>query len=344
MPPFTIPQIGRLSHSFTSVAAWSTASVAAPKWVRRGYVGTGSRTGVASRQHGTDASKDLRQAARSCYDSQGDYGGVASSLDYAPISDSTSIKRQSEEASQAALGPLTPMLRSPLPGLPSSEPHPPFIIGVAGGTASGKTSVCRRIMEQLEQQEKAGSLGGRLVSLSQDSFYRDLTEEQHANIDAFNFDHPDAFDFPELLALMHKLKAGEEGTVPEYDYVTSARLPESTTIKGATVILLEGILLFHLPEMRDLFDLKIFVDTDADTRLVRRLRRDISERGRDVMSVLDRYERTVKPSFESYISPTKKFADIIVPRGAENTVAIDLIVRHIRGLLKEHQPFVATKQ
>eukprot|EP00897_Mesotaenium_endlicherianum_P000500 jgi/Mesen1/10450/ME000082S09951 len=205
-----------------------------------------------------------------------------------------------------------------------------FLIGVAGGTASGKTSVCRKIMEQLESQHQ-----GSLVSLSQDCFYRDLTPAKLADISSYNFDHPDAFDFPELLAALQKLKRREHVEIPQYDYVTSSRLPLTTPISGANVVLLEGILIFHHVEIRDLFDMKLFVDTDADTRLARRMRRDIVERGRDVIQVLDRYERSVKPSFEQYIYPTKKFADIIVPRGAENVVAINLIVQHIQGLLLE---------
>lgn len=209
-------------------------------------------------------------------------------------------------------------------------PHHPFLIGVAGGTASGKTSVCRKIMEQLGEHNR-----GQLVSLSQDSFYRDLSPDELEHVETYNFDHPDAFDFAELLQILQQLKKGEVVEIPNYDYVTNARLPYRTTIAGATVVLLEGILVFHLPEIRDLFDLKIFVDTDADTRLARRIRRDIVERGRNVMQVLSRYEQSVKPSFETHISPTKQFADIIVPRGAENSVAIGLIKQHVQMILEQ---------
>eukprot|EP00850_Spirogloea_muscicola_P009237 SM000051S17597 [mRNA] locus=s51:769535:770928:+ [translate_table: standard] len=175
---------------------------------------------------------------------------------------------------------------------------------------------------------------GHVVSLSQDSFYRDLTARERMDLERYSFDHPDAFNFAELRAVMQKLKAGQRVEIPQYGYVSCARLPGTTVLHGASVVLLEGILVFHNKGLRDLFDIKVFVDTNPDTRLARRIRRDIVERGRDVLQVLDRYERSVKPSFEQFILPTKAHADIILPRGAMNTVAVAVIVEHIRTLLR----------
>ncbi|KAK9841457.1 hypothetical protein WJX74_006135 [Apatococcus lobatus] len=210
------------------------------------------------------------------------------------------------------------------------------IIGVAGGTASGKTSVCTSIMAQLrlEFPDHTG-----FVNISQDSFYRDLTEEEHINIAEFNFDHPDAFSFEEIVNTVKALKAGRQVDIPVYDFVTSARTTQTIPIAKADVVLMDGILIFYHPELRDLFDMKIFVDTDADIRLARRMRRDIVDRGRSVLSVLNQYEKFVKPSFDSYILPTKQHADIIIPRGAENAVAIDLIHQHIKWNLMQ-QPLL----
>eukprot|EP00892_Ulva_mutabilis_P012257 jgi/Ulvmu1/9403/UM051_0031.1 len=210
----------------------------------------------------------------------------------------------------------------------SSSPRMPLVIGVAGGTASGKTSVCKQIIKKLQADPAA--CGHRVLSISQDCFYRDLTPAQHASIAAYNFDHPDAFDFSEIRATLHALRAGDIAEIPTYDFVTSSRTPVATKVHTTDLILFDGILAFYDPEVRGLFDLKVFVDADADTRLARRLRRDIAQRGRSVDAVLNQYERTVKPSFESYIAPTKKFADVIVPRGAENAVAIDLLWQTIR--------------
>eukprot|EP01023_Acetabularia_acetabulum_P037698 TRINITY_DN3588_c0_g1_i2.p2 TRINITY_DN3588_c0_g1~~TRINITY_DN3588_c0_g1_i2.p2 ORF type:complete len:172 (+),score=33.39 TRINITY_DN3588_c0_g1_i2:227-742(+) len=150
------------------------------------------------------------------------------------------------------------------------------------------------------------------------------------DISRFNFDHPTAFDFEEIISSLRKLKEGKAVDIPQYDFVSSTRLKETIRINKAEIILFDGILTFYNDELRRLFDMKIFVDTDADTRLARRLRRDLVERGRDTLQVLDHYETTVKPSFESYVLPTKKFADVIIPRGAENVVAIDLVCQHLK--------------
>jgi len=210
------------------------------------------------------------------------------------------------------------------------EKKPPFVLGVAGGTASGKTSVCQMIIAALKDR--------RVSLISQDSFYRSLTQEEKATVSEYNFDHPDAFDWALMNQTLSELKQGKPVEIPLYDFVTHSRLSEHTTIYGADIIILEGILVFYPSELRGMFDMKIFVDADADTRLARRVIRDINHRGRDVMGVLRQYEKFVKPAFDEYINPTKKYADVIIPRGADNTVAIDLIAMHIRTQLNERDP------
>ncbi|XP_049886304.1 uridine-cytidine kinase isoform X3 [Pectinophora gossypiella] len=217
------------------------------------------------------------------------------------------------------------------------ESKTPFLIGVAGGTASGKSTVCQRIMEKLGQQHKEQT-ERRVVCISQDSFYRSLTpaERLRAERGQFNFDHPDAFDDKKLLAVLKDILAGKKVEVPEYDYISNAIHPHrSHTIYPADVVLIEGILVFYFPEVRELFHMKLFVDTDSDTSLARRVPRDIMERGRDLEQVLNQYMTFVKPAFEEFCLPTKKFADVIIPRGADNLVAIDLIVQHISDYLKQ---------
>jgi len=206
----------------------------------------------------------------------------------------------------------------------------PFIIGVAGGTASGKTSVCEDILRKLENQ--------RVVIVSQDAFYRSLESHELHNVRDYNFDHPDSFDWPAIVTVLKGIKAGKGVEIPQYSFISHTRLKETTPIYGIDVILFEGILAFYTQELRDLMDLKIFVDTDADTRLSRRVIRDINERGRSLEGVLLQYERFVKPAFEDYILPTKKFADVIIPRGVDNQVGINLIVQHIRAKLDELDP------
>jgi len=206
----------------------------------------------------------------------------------------------------------------------------PFIIGVCGGTASGKTSVCEDILKKLENQ--------RVVIISQDSFYASLTEEQLKTVHSYNFDHPNAFDWPLVESVLRGIKGGKPAEIPQYSFITHTRLKETTPLLGADVILFEGILSFYTKELRDLMDIKLFVDTDADTRLSRRVMRDINERGRNLQGVLHQYETFVKPSFDEYILPTKKYADVIIPRGIDNQVAIKLIVQHIQTKLEERDP------
>ncbi|XP_060784686.1 uridine-cytidine kinase 2-B isoform X2 [Neoarius graeffei] len=195
----------------------------------------------------------------------------------------------------------------------------PFLIGVSGGTASGKSSVCAKIMEMLGQN-KIDHRQRQVAILSQDSFYKVLTPEQKAKAvkGQFNFDHPDAFDNELILKTLHDIIQGKTVQIPVYDFVTHSRKDEFVTLYPADVVLLEGILIFYSQEIRDLFQMKLFVDTDADTRLSRRVLRDITERGRELEQVLSQYITFVKPAFEEFCLPTKKYADVIIPRGADN--------------------------
>ncbi|XP_045385373.1 uridine-cytidine kinase-like 1 isoform X4 [Lemur catta] len=206
-----------------------------------------------------------------------------------------------------------------------------FAIGLGGGSASGKTTVARMIIEALDVPW--------VVLLSMDSFYKVLTKQQQeqAAHNNFNFDHPDAFDFDLIISTLKKLKQGKSVKVPIYDFTTHSRKKDWKTLYGANVIIFEGIMAFADKTLLELLDMKIFVDTDSDIRLVRRLRRDISERGRDIEGVIKQYNKFVKPAFDQYIQPTMRLADIVVPRGSGNTVAIDLIVQHVHSQLEERE-------
>ncbi|XP_073092422.1 uridine-cytidine kinase-like 1 isoform X2 [Manis javanica] len=203
--------------------------------------------------------------------------------------------------------------------------------GLGGGSASGKTTVARMIIEALDVPW--------VVLLSMDSFYKVLTAQQQeqAAHNNFNFDHPDAFDFDLIVSTLKKLKQGKSVKVPIYDFTTHSRKKDWKTLYGANVIIFEGIMAFADQTLLELLDMKIFVDTDSDIRLVRRLRRDISERGRDIEGVIKQYNKFVKPAFDQYIQPTMRVADIVVPWGSGNTVAIDLIVQHMHSQLEERK-------
>lgn len=201
------------------------------------------------------------------------------------------------------------------------------VAGICGGSASGKTTVATKIIEALDMPW--------VTLLSMDSFYKVLTPEQHdqALANEYNFDHPDAFDFDLLIPTLQRLKEGRKVDVPIYNFVSHGRESKTKTMYGANVIIFEGILAFYNPEVLAMCDMKIFVDTDADVRLARRLKRDICERGRELEGVLKQYITMVKPSFQHYIAPAMVHADIIVPRGGDNTVAIELIVHHVHTQL-----------
>ncbi|XP_071948091.1 uridine-cytidine kinase 2-B-like [Antedon mediterranea] len=210
----------------------------------------------------------------------------------------------------------------------------PFLIGVAGGTSSGKSSVCAEIVEQLGENEHE-SRQRRVNVIGQDSFYKVLNEEEKKKAfkGQFNFDHPDAFDYEMMKQILEDVAYGKTVKVPVYDFKTHSRKPEGfTVIYPGDVVIVEGILVFYYPEIRRMFHMKLFVDTDPDTRLSRRVLRDINDRGRDLEQILIQYTQFVKPAFEEFCLPTKKYADVIIPRGVENTVAIGLIVQHIRDI------------
>lgn len=198
------------------------------------------------------------------------------------------------------------------------------IIGIAGGTGSGKTTVVRKIVETLPPDSVA------VVPL--DSYYNDttdLTDEERRQI---NFDHPDAFDWKLLHKQISMLKKGEAIEQPTYSYVLSNRLPETVHVEPKPVIIIEGIMTLVDRKLRNMMDLKIFVDTDSDERLIRNILRDVMERGRTVDMVLNRYLEVLKPMHEQFIEPTKKYADIIIPQGGENMKGIGIICKYIEGL------------
>ncbi|MDC7998930.1 uridine kinase [Gilvibacter sediminis] len=192
-----------------------------------------------------------------------------------------------------------------------------LIIGIAGGTGSGKTTVVNQIVEELPAAE--------LAVITQDSYYKDtsdLTYEQRVKI---NFDHPNSIDFPLLIQHVKALKSGQPIAQPVYSFKEHNRTGETVAIAPMPVIIVEGILVLSQPELRELFDIKIFVDTDSDERLIRRLKRDICERGRDLNEVLERYQTTLKPMHQQFIEPSKAHADIIIPTHRYNTVAVDIV-------------------
>lgn len=200
-----------------------------------------------------------------------------------------------------------------------------LVIGIAGGSGSGKTTVVRALTEQLKE---------KVVVIPQDSYYKDsshLTEEEKRN---HNFDHPDAIDFELLTAQLKGLKEGKAIEQPVYSYITCSRSKtETITVEPAEVIIIEGILIFTHPELRKQLDIKIFVDADDDDRLMRVMARDIIERGKTVDWVIERYSKTVKPMYLQFIEPSKRYADIIIPQGGHNKVAIDVISATIEKAL-----------
>jgi len=215
----------------------------------------------------------------------------------------------------------------------NKETRKRYFVGVAGGTASGKTSVCKMVISLLHETQTV-SKTPNVAILYADLFYKNLSDKnlELARKGKFNFDHPNAIDFELFHKTLDKLSRGQDVQVPIYSYVENKRIGWED-FKNADVIIVEGILVFYDQRIRNMFELKIFVDCDADTRLARRVERDIAERGRTIETVLTQYTEFVKPSFEDFCLPTKKYADIIVPRGRDNIVAINLITHHIHDLL-----------
>ena len=199
------------------------------------------------------------------------------------------------------------------------------IIGIAGGTGSGKTTVVKRIAKALPPHCAA------VIPL--DSYYNDTTGMTPEERKQINFDHPDAFDWKLLTEHIRMLKDGKAVEQPTYSYIESNRQKETIHVEPKPVIIIEGIMALHFKKLRDMMDLKIFVDTDDDVRLIRNIRRDVVERGRTVDMVLDRYEKILKPMHEQCIEPTKKFADLIIPWGGDNKTGIHILKTYIQGIV-----------
>ena len=204
----------------------------------------------------------------------------------------------------------------------------PVIIGVTGGSGSGKTSVCREIFKQFQ--------GKSIMMLEHDSYYKDQSHMSFEERLETNYDHPLAFDTDLLIEQLKQLMAGEAVDIPVYDYTNHTRSEEVIHQEPKEVIILEGIMILENQRLRDLMDIKIFVDTDDDLRIIRRIQRDMTERGRSLDSIIDQDLGVVKKMHEQFIEPTKKYADVIIPEGAHNTVAIDLMVSKIRMILNAH--------
>lgn len=200
-----------------------------------------------------------------------------------------------------------------------------LIIGIAGGTGSGKTTVVNQIIEELKNEE--------VDVISQDSYYMDTSHLSYEERTRINFDHPKSIDFDLLVNHLKDLKEGKNIQQPVYSFREHNRTAETVEIQPRKVIIVEGILILTHPDIREMFDIKIYVHADSDERLIRRLKRDIAERGRDLDEVLNRYQNTLKPMHQQFIEPTKEFADIIIPTNRYNTVAVDIVQTIIRQRL-----------
>lgn len=201
----------------------------------------------------------------------------------------------------------------------------PLVIGIAGGTASGKTTVAQKILERLRDC--------RLAFLDQDSYYRDLSDLTFEERLEVNFDHPEAFDTELLVRHLRELKAGRAIDKPHYTFVNCVRLKETTRVESGDVVLVEGILVLGIEAVRSELDVRIFVDTDDDVRILRRLQRDIKERGRDFDTIVAQYLKSVRPMHLGFVEPSKRWADVIIPHGGQNDVAIDMVVGALRSRL-----------
>lgn len=198
----------------------------------------------------------------------------------------------------------------------------PLIIGIAGGTGSGKSTVARRLAESLA--------GTSVAFIDMDAYYNNYAELPIAQRRKINWDHPESIDWALLQSQLSELAAGAPIEKPVYDFVQHLRSPQKVTVPPAEVVVIDGILLFVEEKVRDLCDVKVFVDADADIRLIRRIRRDIARRGRPLEEILDQYVKTVQPMHLQFVEPSKRYADVIVPRGGHNAVAIGMIVARIR--------------
>jgi uridine kinase len=202
----------------------------------------------------------------------------------------------------------------------------PLVIGIAGGSGSGKTTVAQKILERVGPE--------RIAYLQHDSYYKDLDQLPPTQRAERNFDHPYSLETDLLIQHIASLRGGKAVEVPVYDFSTDSRTDKTFTIQPHRVILVEGILIFTEAALREMFDVKIFVDTDADLRFIRRLERDIAERGRTTESVIKQYQSTARPMHLEFVEPSKRYADVIIPEGGFNTAALDMVVARIEALLK----------
>jgi uridine kinase len=207
-----------------------------------------------------------------------------------------------------------------------TERTTPLVIGIAGGTGSGKTTIANVILGRVGTQH--------ITYLPHDAYYKDLKDLPIAQREMINFDHPDSLDTDLLIAHLKQLKEWKSIDLPVYDFKTHTRTPRSLTLQPQSVIIVEGILVFVEQALRNEFDVKIFVDTDPDIRFIRRLQRDIAERGRTTDSVIQQYTNTVRPMHLEFVDPSKRYADVIIPEGGRNTVAMDMVVARLRDLLR----------
>lgn len=208
----------------------------------------------------------------------------------------------------------------------------PVVVGVCGGTGSGKTTVSQAILDRVGKE--------RIAYIQHDSYYRDLSHLPVEDRARVNFDHPDSLENDLLIHHLQQLCTGEPAAVPVYDFTTHTRRPETQLVYPHRVIIVEGILIFADPALRKIMDAKIYVDTDADIRFIRRLERDIAERGRTMESVVRQYLETVRPMHLEFVEPSKRYADIIIPEGGFNTIAVDMVVARIIAMLEESSPNV----
>lgn len=206
--------------------------------------------------------------------------------------------------------------------------HAPLILGIAGGTGSGKTTIARAIIE---------ALGPVAVLIDHDAYYIDQSHLPFEERERTNYDHPDSLENELLIHQLRELRAGRAVKKPVYDYAMHARSKDTVLIEPTPVIVVEGILTLAIPALRDELDLRVFVDTDADIRLMRRIRRDIEQRGRSFASVRNQYYETVRPMHMAFVEPSKRFANVIIPEGGENKIAIDVLVGRVRHFLRERE-------